>query len=143
MTLTTLARDEEELVSASRSTTAKELAQQMGSKNVGSILITEDRRPVGIVTDRDLALAVVGEERSPAETTAVDLMSTDLVTVDVTDGVAEVCATMREHGVRRMPVMDGDEVTGILTLDDLIVLLEDELADISSVIESESPPYSG
>lgn len=132
----------EELVTASSSTSAAALAKTMGSKNVGSVLITDSNdKPLGIVTDRDLAVSVLGAGRSPEETLAGDIMSADLATVDVSDGVTDVCETMRQHGVRRMPVMEGESVVGILTLDDLVMLLEQELDDISSVIQTESPSF--
>jgi CBS domain-containing protein len=141
MTLESLSRSREELVTASPETTAADLADMMRTRKVGSVVIKSGDRPVGIVTDRDVALAVAGDQRSPTETTARDMMSGDLVTVDVDEGVSDVCQKMSEHGIRRIPVMDGDELVGILTLDDLVVLLEDEMGDISSVIKSESPAY--
>ena len=141
MTLESLARSREELVTATPEATAADIAEMMRTRKVGSVVIESGDRPVGIVTDRDLALAIAGDQRSPTETTARDMMSGDLVTADVNDGVFEVCQKMSEHGIRRMPVMDGDDLVGILTLDDLVVLLEDEMGDISSVIKSEAPAY--
>ncbi len=142
MTLETIARDKEELVTASPSTSAADLADLMEAHRVGSVVIEEGDKPLGIVTDRDLTLAVVGGRQSPTETFARDLMTDDLVTADIGDGVFEVCQRMSDHGIRRMPVMDGNELVGILTLDDLVVLLEDEMGEISSVIEAESPSYT-
>jgi len=141
MTLESLARDREELVTAGPGTTAADLADLMKAHRVGSIVVEEGDRPIGIVTDRDLALAVVGGRRSATETTARDLMTGDLVTADISDGVFEVCQKMSEHGVRRMPVMDEGRLVGILTLDDLVILLEDEMGQLSSVIQAESPPH--
>lgn len=144
MSLETLARGRAELVTATPDTSAMELAKLMAMHDVGSVLIEENDRvnfPLGIVTDRDLALAVVGEDRPASGTIARDVMTTDLVTADVEDGVFEVCQTMSEHGVRRLPLVDGDELVGILTLDDLFVLLEDEMKGLSSVIKAESPAY--
>ncbi|MFC7133440.1 MULTISPECIES: CBS domain-containing protein [Salinibaculum] len=141
MTLETLARGREELVTAEPSTTAADLADLMEANKVGSVVVEEGDRPIGIVTDRDLAIGIVGGRRSPTETTARDLMTGDLVTADVSEGVFEVCQKMSEHGIRRMPVMDDGRLVGILTLDDLVVLLEDEMGEISSVIEAESPPH--
>jgi CBS domain-containing protein len=69
-------------------------------------------------------------------------MTSDPVTVDVDDGVADVCRTMREHGVRRVPVTDGGALAGIVTMDDVLVLLGREMDDLTSVVEAESPPYT-
>ena len=65
----------------------------------------------------------------------------DPVTVDVDAGVYEALNTAREANVRRLPVLDGDELYGIVTLDDMIVLLAAEFREVSEIIQSESPPY--
>lgn len=142
MTLRDIARPREELVSVTKDTPVTELAIQMRERTVGSVIIEERGKPVGIVTDRDLAMKIVATGTDPRDLTAADVMNGNTITVDVDDGVFDVCRTMRESGVRRVPVMENGELAGILTLDDIIVLLEDELHDLSAVIRSESPPYA-
>ncbi|WP_338729627.1 CBS domain-containing protein [Haladaptatus sp. DJG-WS-42] len=142
MTIRDIARPREELVSATKETPVTELATMMRERTVGSVVIEAERKPVGIVTDRDLAMKIVAAGKDPRDMTAADVMNGNTITVDVNDGVFDVCRTMRESGVRRVPVMDNGELAGILTLDDIIVLLEDELHDLSEVIRSESPPYA-
>ncbi|MFC6733457.1 MULTISPECIES: CBS domain-containing protein [unclassified Haladaptatus] len=142
MTLRDIARPREELVSASPDTPVTELATQMRERTVGSVVIEEAGKPIGIVTDRDLAMKIVATGKDPLNMTAADVMNGNTVTVDIDAGVFDVCQTMREHAVRRLPVMENNQLTGIITLDDIIVLLEDELHDLSEVIRSESPPYA-
>ncbi len=114
----------------------------MKEEEVGSVVIEADGKPVGIVTDRDLTLEVLEPRRDPTETTAEEVMTETPTTVNSDDGVLDATATMYEKGVRRLPVVDSDgALTGIVTLDDLLVLLTDELDDLVGVIEAESPPY--
>lgn len=141
MTVKDIARPREELVSASPDTSLPELAQLMDERKVGCVVIETDGDPTGIITDRDFAIMVVGEGKDPTELTAADVMHRDPYTADADDGVFELCATMREHGVRRMPVVEDGKLTGIITLDDLVVLLEQEMHDLSEVIRAESPAY--
>ncbi|MFW5900815.1 MAG: CBS domain-containing protein [Halodesulfurarchaeum sp.] len=70
-----------------------------------------------------------------------NMMTEDPVTVAVDTGVFELCNRMCEEGVRRMPVVDDGELAGIITLDDLTVLLTGELGNLAGVIEAESPTY--
>ena len=142
MPIKDIARPRNELVSAPPDTPLPELAQLMDDRRVGCVVIERDQQPAGIVTDRDLATRVVGEAKDPSGLTASDVMTDEPYIAQADDGVFELCAKMREHGVRRIPVVDDDELTGIVTLDDMVVLLEDEMHDISEVIREESPPYS-
>lgn len=122
--------------------TAGNLATVMREEDVGSVIIEEDDEPMGIVTDRDLVLHVLEPREDPTEVTAEDIMTETLVTAQGDDGVFEATATMFENGVRRLPVVDETEnLAGIVTLDDLLVLLSTELEHLTGVIEAESPPY--
>jgi len=131
-----------EVVSASPETSVSELAQQMRDENVGSVVVTNDNSPTGIVTDRDLTTRVLAEETAPADQTADDVMSTDLCTVGPGAGFYEAAQAMSENGVRRLPVCDeNDELVGIITADDLTELLSDENQQLASVIQAQRPEY--
>lgn len=122
--------------------TAGNLATVMRKENVGSVIIEDNDTPVGIVTDRDLVLQVLEPREDPTEVTAEDIMTETLVTVQGDDGVFEATATMFENDVRRLPVVDEDgSLAGIVTLDDLLVLLSTEMEHLTGVVEAESPPY--
>ena len=129
-------------MTAQRDQSAGNLATVMKEENVGSVIIEEDDRPVGIVTDRDLVVEVLEPRADPTTVTAADVMTETPVTVDADDGVFEAIRQMHEHSVRRMPVTEADgNLAGIVTLDDLLILLSDELDNLAGVIETESPPY--
>lgn len=140
MTIHALARTD--VVTVDPDATILEVATAMADNSVGSVVVTEGETPLGIVTDRDLAIDVLGMDADPAEMTAREVMTEDLFTVDVDDGLFDVITWMREKNVRRVPVMDGDALAGIVTLDDFIVLLANELGGLAEVIQSESPPYA-
>lgn len=92
----------------------------MRDRNVGSVVICEAGRPVGVITDRDLALAVVADGVDPAEQAGV-LASRPLVSGDAAMDLEEAVALMVQHRIRRLPVMEGGDLAGIVTIDDLAV----------------------
>lgn len=129
------------VVTADPDASAASIAQKLESNNVGSVVITDGTTPVGIVTDRDLALTMVDDGADPSVTTARDVMGEDLITADKSEGAFDLCSTMCDNGVRRMPIVDDGELVGIVTLDDMLQLLADELQHLSTVVARESPPY--
>ncbi len=132
----------EGIETAGPSATAEALAMRLAEVGIGSIVIEEEMRPVGIVTDRDIAVRVAARDRPADEVTAAEIMTEDPVTVRDDAGLFAVTETMREHGVRRMPVVnDEGTLVGIITLDDVMQLLATELDNLAAVIEAESPPY--
>jgi signal-transduction protein with cAMP-binding, CBS, and nucleotidyltransferase domain len=132
----------EAVVSTTPDTPVTELAQMMRDESVGSIVITNEQKPVGIVTDRDLSTRVVAEGADPNEHIAEDVMTTDLCMVDPNAGFYEATAVMSENGVRRLPVCDeADELVGIITADDLTELLSEEHEHLVSVIRNQRPSY--
>jgi len=136
-----IARGLDQLITAPPDASVADLGRIMQENAVGSVLIVENDEPVGIVTDRDLALEVV-TKRLDFDTTAKEVMTRDPVTVTEDTGVAELSERMKHGRVRRIPIVDDEgKLTGIVTLDDLVVLLEGEMEDLAAVIKSEAPPY--
>ena len=120
-------------------TTVEVLANTMDEKGVGSVVVTEDNRVVGIVTDRDVALTLA-RDGDPATLTAADVMAAEPTTLPSSAGVLELTERMAEESVRRIPVVDdGGVIVGIVTLDDVVRLLSTELEHLADVIQAESP----
>lgn len=147
-TIQEMARKGDDVVTSSPDTGVVELAEIMENENVGCVVVTENGQPTGIVTDRDITLRVVAKEKGPSELTAGDVMTKDLFTASVDDEISDVIQSLGEAGVRRLPIVDGGEIAGIITLDDIVVMLaveqksiSTELDSVSNVIRSESPPY--
>jgi CBS domain-containing protein len=107
-----------EVVTAAPERTVREIAELMRERNVGSVVLVEEDRPVGFVTDRDLALAVIADGRDFGDHVA-DYASSPVITAEPGMGVEEAAELMVRHGVRRLVVVDADLLTGIVTLDDL------------------------
>lgn len=132
----------ESVVSTPQDAPIADVAAQMADEQVGSVVVVEDGRPQGIVTDRDVALRVVAADADAASLTAADVMSEDLVTVDVDSGIFEVIRAMQDANVRRIPAVDADgALAGIVTFDDFVDLLGRELRVLADVVEAEAPPY--
>lgn len=107
-------------------------AQLMREDHVGSLVVVEDangsRQVRGLITDRDIVMSVVAMGLDPEPLCLEDVMSDQLVTADETDTLMDLMQAMREHGVRRVPVVgQGQELMGIVTLDDVLKILAHEM----------------
>jgi len=107
-------------VSAPADATLREVAELMRDRNVGSVVILDHDRPAALITDRDLALAV-GADGVGREERVGPHATRPLVTGEAGMDLEEAAALMVQHRIRRLPVMDGDGLVGIVTLDDLAV----------------------
>ncbi len=123
------------VITASPSATVAEVAQIMRAHHVGCVVIVRDERPIGIVTDRDLALRVVAE--SLATTTEVAAVMTPApVTAPATAAIPTMLREIRLAGTRRLPLVDErGRLVAIVTHDDLVQLLARELKDLGDGIE--------
>jgi CBS domain-containing protein len=128
-------------VTAAPDTPVAELAATMAEENVGSVVITNDETPVGIVTDRDLTIRVLAETADPTEQTAEDVMTDDLCTAEPDAGFYEAANLMADHGIRRLPICEGDTLVGIITADDVTELLADEQKQLGDIIRTQRPEY--
>lgn len=119
-----------------------EAARLMRQHHVGDVLVVETRHdipvPVGIITDRDLVVEILASGANPAKFTVGDIMSTDLATVREDLGICESLEFMRQRGVRRLPVVDAaGGLVGIVTVDDVLALLAEELDAIVKLTRRE------
>lgn len=119
-------------------TTCREAAQLLRDEGVGCVVVSEQERPLGIVTDRDLAVRVMASGRDPDKTQLRDVMSGEPVFLTDERSIAQVTATMRQERIRRIPVVDADgRLEGVVSLDDLVPLLAGQLADLGEAIRGE------
>jgi CBS domain-containing protein len=108
----------ESVVTAAPERTVREIAELMRERNVGSVVLIADGGPMGFVTDRDLALSVIADGRDYGDHVA-DHASSPVIATEPGMDVEEAAELMVRHGIRRLVVVDGDRLTGIVTLDDL------------------------
>ncbi len=131
-----------EVVIVQPTDSALDAALVMRQHHVGDVLVVEDRGrsrvPVGIVTDRDLVVEIMAPQLDPSTITVGDIMVPELATIKESAGMFEAVEFMRVKGVRRLPVVDDSGgLIGILTLDDLIELLAEEMAALSKLVRHE------
>ena len=102
-------------------TTVIDAAKKLASGDYGSMPVCDGDRLQGMVTDRDIVVKVLAAGKDPATTTVIDLTRDqgELVTIGADDPVEEISRTMSEHQVRRLPVIDGDKLVGIVAQADL------------------------
>ena len=136
-----------EVVIVQADTTVHEAAQLMRLHHVGDVVVVEERKgvrvPIGIVTDRDLVVEVMAPDLVQKVITVGDIMVQKLAVVRDSTGVYEAIQYMRGEGVRRLPVVDvKGGLLGILTLDDLLELLAEELHGLSGLIAHEQKKES-
>ena len=108
------------VVTAEASDTLQHVGELMRDRNVGSVVVCDGGRAVGVITDRDLALAVVADGVDVDEA-AGDYASRPLVTGHTDMEIEEAVALMVQHRIRRLPVIEDDDLAGIVTIDDLAV----------------------
>ena len=115
-----------------------EAARKMADLDVGSLPICgEDNRLKGMITDRDIVVKVVAKDRNPADCTAGELAQGKPVTIGADDDAAEILRTMSEHKVRRLPVIDGHQLVGIVAIADVAKALPDRpVGDLIDAITS-------
>jgi CBS domain-containing protein len=106
--------------------TVAEAATVMAGEDVGPVPLVEDGRLVGIVTDRDIVVRVVAEGRDPNATTVREIASTELVTVSPDDDLDDALNLLAERQVRRLPVVEGDRLVGIVAQADIARLGKDK-----------------
>lgn len=131
-----------DVVICSRKTTIHEAAHLMRQHHIGDLVIVDElngkRIPVGIITDRDIVLSVVALKLDPVVFMVGDLVTRELVSIHQDEGVFEAIQQRRIHGVRRMPVLDADgALAGIISTDDLVQLLADEMSELAKLISQE------
>ena len=108
------------VVSADVADTLKHVGALMRERNVGSVVICDSGHPVGVITDRDLALAVLAEDADP-DGVAGDHASQPLVSGDVAMDLDAAADLMIQHHIRRLPLLDDGQLAGIVTIDDVAV----------------------
>lgn len=120
-----------EVASTGPQATAGELADLMAQYAVGCVVIVDaEERPVGLVTDRDLTCRVVAKGLDASKTRAEEIMSRPLVLAEPSDPIEAVVERMRAAGVRRVPVAREGRLTGLVSVDDLVVEFGRELDDL-------------
>lgn len=130
---------QETVVTIDPEATVEAAAKLMRARNVGCVVVVRGRKPVGVLTDRDIALRVVAAGGNPKLELVASVMSKPPITLPEELGLFEALETIKRQGIRRFPVVDPEgNLSGIFTLDDVLYLLGLELSAISHIVERAS-----
>jgi predicted transcriptional regulator len=126
-------------VTISENSSIQDAAKKMAEKHVGSLIVlenkTESKKPVGIITDRDITVKITAKKANLADSTVADVMSKDLFMLPSDLGIKKSIDAMRDKGVRRAIIMDNDQIHGVVAVDDLMIMLASELKGLADLIE--------
>jgi len=131
-----------EVIISNREDSVLEAAKLMRKYHVGDIIVVEqrgdERVPVGILTDRDIVVELVAREVDATDVTVGEAMSNDLLTVNENEQLTELVQQMQGKAVRRVPVVDANgALVGIVTADDLIDLIAEQLTSLVGMVQRE------
>ncbi len=124
------------VITVSPTSTVYEAIQTLAANNIGAVLVLDDGRLVGIVSERDYARQVILKGKASKETTVREIMTTTVVSVLPDQSIGECMAIMTEKRFRHLPVLTGDQLLGILSVGDIVKALLDEQAFKIEQLES-------
>ena len=135
------------VVTVDRGTTLLNVSNVMQKNHVGSVVVVEGlngkKIPSGIITDRDIALAL-GSSPRPQDLRVENIMQSLPITIKVTEGIYETIVKMRESGVKRLPVINEDgTLCGIVCADDLLGLMSEEINNLAKINETQMNKEKG
>jgi CBS domain-containing protein len=131
-----------EVVIVDRQSTVRDAAKLMREFNVGDLVVVEEREgrrvPIGILTDRDIVVKIIAEDVDMDVLQVDEVMGAELFTAGEEGDILGTMKRMRSEGVRRMPVVNADGgLEGIITLDDLLPLVAEQISDLVELISCE------
>ena len=107
------------IVALDRKKSSREGASAMVKNNIGSVVVSDSGKYIGIVTERDLVKKVIAVGKDPTKTTLGEVMSAPLITIDTSRGLGEATSLMLQHGIRRLIAVENGKMVGIFTQRDL------------------------
>ncbi|MGX1541105.1 CBS domain-containing protein [Streptomyces adustus] len=115
-----------------------DVARLMRDEDIGVVLVTREDHLLGLVSDRDLVVRGLAEGSDPQEMTVADLCTEEPITITPDDDLERAVALMRQHAIRRLPVVEGDALVGVISIGDLAMEIDRKsaLGDISSASPS-------
>lgn len=134
--------NQQELYTIAPDMGVRDVACWMTEKKIAAVMVTENDRLVGIITERDMTARVIARGVDPQATKARDIMTANPDTLSPDDGAVTALEMMRSHGYRHLPVVDGEKLVGMVSLRDLYAIVQVELQDgireLDSYIQGES-----
>ena len=125
------------------SASVAEAARLMREEHIGSLPVTDDKKLVGMITDRDITTRVVAEAGDPKVTSVGDVYSRDLISVEPDKDLEEAVQLMARHQVRRLPVVENGRLIGIVAQADIALTLRENEKKTGELVEAISEPSEG
>jgi CBS domain-containing protein len=128
----------EDITSLPSTATVLDAAKFMTDMNVGSVIVTEDDSPTGLITDRDVVAKVIAQGKDSNTTKISEIMVTPVVSIVEEEDIVDATQLMSHHGIRRLPVTNsGGKLVGVVSLDDVLVMLGEEMQNIATTLKKE------
>jgi CBS domain-containing protein len=125
------------VITASAQMTVYEAARAMRSKNVGALVVVNAGRPIGMLTDRDIAVDVVARGMDPHSVRIRDVMRKKPLTIRQELGLLDAARAFAKSGIRRLPVVDkGGVLIGVIAIDDIMILLGNEMGYVAGALSA-------
>ncbi len=124
-----------EIVGVAPDDTVYEALRRMADRNIGAVVVMDDDRLVGIMSERDYARKVILMDRGSKETRVADIMTSDVFTISPETTVSECMQLMTDHRIRHLPVMAGDRLVGIVSIGDIVKAVIAEQQDLIDQLE--------
>lgn len=130
------------VVTAKPNVTIKEASNVMSTLHIGSLVIVEDDKLIGIITGSDI-LKSVAEGRDPDKTYVSDIMSKNVITIESEKKVEDAVRLMMENKIKKLPVVDDKKLVGIITASDIMVVEPKLIESIANLVSIKLPGYRG
>ncbi len=131
---------ERDFISLSPDTNSLDAAKLMKEKHHGFVIVVHNDKPIGITTEWDFVSKIVALEKDPAQVKLTEVMSHNVFTVKAGDGIDYVSKLMAERGIRRVLVLDGEKLLGVITSKTVLSRLEDYINSVSAQIARLNSP---
>jgi CBS domain-containing protein len=129
------------VIVAKKDLTIKEASEVMAKMRIGSLIISEGKKILGIITSTDV-LKSIARERKPDATFVEEIMTKDVLTIDPETTIQDAVEFMLKHKIKKLPVLSEEKIVGIVTASDIIVVEPKLIATIASLLSLKTP-YSG
>jgi len=128
-----------DVIVISPSAPISEASYLMMREEIGSLVVVNgDNFPIGIITDRDMVISVIAQGSNPEDVVVEEIMNKDIVYVEENTDIMDILSTLSEYSIRRIPVTKDGKLAGIVSVDDLVVVIASELAELANALSSKS-----
>ncbi|MFN8769377.1 MAG: cyclic nucleotide-binding/CBS domain-containing protein [Neisseriaceae bacterium] len=127
-----------ETITIDENANLKEAAELMAKENIGFLVVTENNKLLkGTLADRDIVIKAIAQNERIDNIRVNDVMNKDLLILNGQDGVKDTLKALSNKGVRRAPIVDNNQIIGMVSIDDLVVMLVEELDFIAEIIQKQ------